>query len=478
MKQLCCCLRKTFAAWLLVGLLAAGFSMSVFADNNSHIVIDPDEYSFSYSGGSGKVTISIGELVKENDQYYAAICFSSTNYTQMRAGDTVVDSVITDHSEGVLPVTINEPCVISGYTVAMSEPHWIDYTITITYDEPVPSTGDLAITNNYSMFKATTASLEVIDGQQYLRIALSGTGYEYLYRGTAEEAAVSMIRDRLHYSLNSDGKYEFLIPTDAYDGLFTISALSAKKNEWYERTIELDQGAMTVTTDKIDSDAVADNPTLPAGDLAITNNYSMFKATTASLEVIDGQQYLRIALSGTGYEYLYRGTAEEAAVSMIRDRLHYSLNSDGKYEFLIPTDAYDGLFTISALSAKKNEWYERTIELDQGAMTVTTDKIDSDAVADSLSILLLPGDLTKIEEEAFAEDPELNIVTASSSLQKIGSGAFRSCTALQRIDLPATVTEIADDAFDGCPLLTICCENGSVAASYAETKGIPYILIQ
>ena len=48
-------------------------------------------------------------------------------------------------------------------------------------------------------------------------------------------------------------------------------------------------------------------------ELAITNTTSMFKAETAYLEIKDGETTLVMALSGTGYKELVKGTYEPAS---------------------------------------------------------------------------------------------------------------------------------------------------------------------
>ena len=89
------------------------------------------------------------------------------------------------------------------------------------------------------------------------------------------------------------------------------------------------------------------------------------------------------------------------------------------------------------------------------------------------SDMLLPGSLTKIEEEAFMNMSAIT-VKCPDTLVEIGAGAFRNCRSLRNIYIPAATQTIADDAFDGCTNLIIWGVTGSYAETYAEEKGIGF----
>ena len=78
-------------------------------------------------------------------------------------------------------------------------------------------------------------------------------------------------------------------------------------------------------------------------ELTITNNTGMFKAETARLETVDGQEYLVVALSGSGYHYLYKGTyAEAVANGDATENWIAGEQVDGKWTFRIPVSADEG----------------------------------------------------------------------------------------------------------------------------------------
>lgn len=92
-------------------------------------VYTPD--SFSWSGGTGKVSISCSKVTVTGGQAYATITFSSTHYQYVKAnGNVYYPSSKTGSSTSfVIPVELNKNNTIVGMTTAMSAAHEIKYTI-------------------------------------------------------------------------------------------------------------------------------------------------------------------------------------------------------------------------------------------------------------------------------------------------------------------------------------------------------------
>ena len=91
---------------------------------------------FSFSGGSGRVTISCEGIAFENDVPMATIVFSSKNYTQVKVDGTVYPGISTDKtSTFVIPVQLNATTTIVATTVAMSSPKDIEYQLQITFKD-------------------------------------------------------------------------------------------------------------------------------------------------------------------------------------------------------------------------------------------------------------------------------------------------------------------------------------------------------
>ncbi len=87
--------------------------------------------SFSWSGGSGRLKgISCSKITVTGGKAYATIVFNSPNYDQLRAdGRTFMRSAGGSTSTFVIPVRLNANNTVVARTVAMSQPHWVTYTL-------------------------------------------------------------------------------------------------------------------------------------------------------------------------------------------------------------------------------------------------------------------------------------------------------------------------------------------------------------
>ena len=88
-------------------------------------------------GGSGRASITTpAELTVENGEMTLRVEWSSPNYDYMKVEDVKFDPVNTEgNSVFLIPVTdLSQPLEVIGDTVAMSEPHEIEYTIVFDED--------------------------------------------------------------------------------------------------------------------------------------------------------------------------------------------------------------------------------------------------------------------------------------------------------------------------------------------------------
>ena len=89
--------------------------------------------------------------------------------------------------------------------------------------------------------------------------------------------------------------------------------------------------------------------------------------------------------------------------------------------------------------------------------------------------MVLPAELTTIEEEAVANSAAEEIVVGDQ-VEHISANAFADCENLALITLPDDV-QIAEKAFDGCNQLTILCSEESTGYAYAKESKIPYVVL-
>ena len=93
-------------------------------------VYTPD--SFSWSGGTGKVSITCSKVTVTGGQAYATITFSSPHYQYVKAnGNTYYPTATGSTSTFVIPVELNKNNTIIGMTTKMSTAHEISYSIFI-----------------------------------------------------------------------------------------------------------------------------------------------------------------------------------------------------------------------------------------------------------------------------------------------------------------------------------------------------------
>lgn len=87
---------------------------------------------------------------------------------------------------------------------------------------------------------------------------------------------------------------------------------------------------------------------------------------------------------------------------------------------------------------------------------------------DNLDTIVLGTGLSEVADYAFTKCTGLEQISIPSNVTSIGVQAFADCVNLTDISIPKETASIDESAFDGCSRVTIHCEEGSVAAEYAE----------
>lgn len=91
---------------------------------------------FSWSGGSGRLAyIACDKITVKKGKAYATIRFSSSSYDKVQAGGSTYANTGSAESTFTIPIILNANNTISARTVAMSAPHWVEYTIYPYLDE-------------------------------------------------------------------------------------------------------------------------------------------------------------------------------------------------------------------------------------------------------------------------------------------------------------------------------------------------------
>jgi len=360
--------------------------------------------------------------VDENQNVTGIIYVESGTYTGLiYQGQTYEMTKVSDKlckSEPV-PIDLNSTFYISGISSSMGIP--IAFSISTEIDEPVPPV-PLEITNNTGMFKAVSAYLTTEDDQEYLVMALSGSGYHELFKGTYEEAvengdgsAENGNDSWVHGYQNADGMWEFKIPLNTEDTYVPCVAVSNSyytkylngqnplARVFYPRQFTLDREAKTLVTDDFKS----------IKELNVTNNVSMFVVNTARLDKVGGpnsngySSTLVLTMGSTSYDKMYIGRAGEAEKAATTIPLAEDNTFSAKVMWMKTAGQPDTItsligepFVASFHSVKKDQWYERKITINADETNVQFDSIEyADYTAVDAALAKVPEDLNLYTEE-------------------------------------------------------------------------------
>ena len=321
-------------------------------------------------------------------------------------------------------------------------------------------------TNN-QMFKVISTKLTVKNGKMEALIMLSGTGYDHLYLGYAKDVEDNQDqwikwKDEIPYT-TADGQEKtgrtYVIPVSALDQAIPVTVYSKTKKQWFERTITLkSEGMKKVETEEVNpgpSTAPTEtptSPTTPAPSTApsqparpvgvpadgvytttISTGAEMFRVVTTILTVKNGKMSAEITLSGIGYDYLYMGTAAEAAgnesqwIGCKDEQKSYIENGEEKTgrSYIIPISTLDTPLAMASHSVKRDRWYDRSITVsskdlkkissdeagsNQGVNTNPTPASDPTATKDSTKDTT-PAEESKSESDTSGSTSQVNSKT-------------------------------------------------------------------
>lgn len=243
------------------------------------------------------------------------------------------------------------------------------------------------------MFKVVAVELTVKDGDMKAKITLSGVAYDYLYMGTPEEAAAA---DKSAWIAGigtadyttDDGQtktgMQYEIPVAALDQPLTVASHSEKRDKWYARTITIASASLKKTSDLLadETNKIADG----IYEATAETGAAMFKVVKVKLTAKDGKMTALITLSGAGYNYLYLGTAADAAADesawiASKGEGEYTLNGETKtgLQFEIPVEALDQGLAVAAHAVKSGKWFDRTITIASSSLKKTGDLPSDDS---------------------------------------------------------------------------------------------------
>lgn len=255
--------------------------------------------------------------------------------------------------------------------------------------ENVPTDGIYSATaeTGAAMFKVVNTQLTIKNGKMSAVITLSGEGYDYLYMGSAADAA-SHTNQWIKYSGTAtytlDGETKtgrtYTIPVSGLDTKIALASRSERQKKWYDRTITISSQNLQKTGDIPAEGTPADG----IYSTSAVTGAAMFKVVGTKLTVKNGKMTALITLSGVGYDYLYMGTAADAAShtgQWIRYNGEATYTLDGETKtgrtYEIPISALDKAIAVASHSESHNKWYDRTITFSSKDLKKIGDVSDS-----------------------------------------------------------------------------------------------------
>lgn len=210
----------------------------------------------------------------------------------------------------------------------------------VTGSQIKDGTYDIKVDSSSSMFKITSCSLTVENGEMTAVMTMSGQGYLYVFMGKGEDASDES--KYIPFVENENGEHTFTVPVEALDKAIDCSAFSKKKEQWYDRTLLFNASSLP-------ADAFKDGEITSVESLGLTDGTYMIdvtleggsgKATVqspAEMIVENGSASAVIIWNSPNYDY------------MIVDGNKFEFSGDGENAtFTIPVIGFDYKMPVTA----------------------------------------------------------------------------------------------------------------------------------
>ena len=231
-------------------------------------------------------------------------------------------------------------------------------------------------TNSYSLNFERESSVSISGDQATVTWVTQAGLYDRLYIGNTvdsdevKEANAIVPQDRSDIA-SGYKSFTFTMPVSELGKEFSYSVRTVKTGEWSTKDARaFINGILEKTGELPDPDP---NPTpdpnpgvvVPADGIYKVNNVvsssAMFRVVGCTLTVKNGKMSAVLTLSGTGYDYLYLGTEEEAAKADKSLWVPFKEDNNGKYTYTVPLESLDKEIAVAEFSHNRQSWYGRTL---------------------------------------------------------------------------------------------------------------------
>ena len=193
----------------------------------------------------------------------------------------------------------------------------------------------IEVESSSTMFRITDCTLTVEKGEMTARMTMGGTGYLYLYPGTAEAAAGADASDYIPFEENADGTHSFTLSVAALNTGMDCAAFSAKKELWYDRTLLFHADSLPQQAFAHSTLTLWETLGLPDGrytcDVTLSGGSGRASVSSpAQITAENGRCFARIQWSSDQYDYMMAG-----------EERYLPENTEGNSVFVIPVDGFD-----------------------------------------------------------------------------------------------------------------------------------------
>lgn len=235
--------------------------------------------------------------------------------------------------------------------------------VPVTADVLTDGIYTVTVDSSSAMFSITECTLTVENGTMTADMTMSGTGYLYLYMGTAEEAAAADESSYIPFT-ETDGVHTFTVPVCALDDGIACAAYSKRKEMWYDRTL-------VFRADSLPDTAYAQPLGKTVSDLGLSDGAYTVDVTLeggsgrasvqspARLVITNGNAVAEIVWSSKNYDYM-----------LVDEERYEPVSLEETAVFEIPVAAFDRRLNVVADTTAMSEPHEveYTLYFDSGSI--------------------------------------------------------------------------------------------------------------
>ncbi len=223
----------------------------------------------------------------------------------------------------------------------------------ITADSLKEGEYHISVDSSSSMFKIADCILKVDkDKNMTADIIINSKSYDYLFMGTGDQALADGGENVISYTVNDEEQSVFTVPVEDLDKEIQCAALSAKKQEWYDRML-------VFRADSLPDEAFSESRYLTVDSLGISDGDYTVEVTLeggsgrtsvqspTKLTVKDNTATAEIVFSSNKYDYM-----------MVNGEKYLPVSMEENSVFEIPVIGFDYKMPVSADTTAMSQPYE------------------------------------------------------------------------------------------------------------------------